>query len=276
MRLEVYRSIWGYEAPVPEAAGEIAAAGYDGLEAVLPERAGEQAELVDAARSAGLGFIPLIVTTTTPSVDEQLVEFRRHAEEIGQLGVPKGVMHTGRDHWSTGEAVGFYEAAVAIEAELGVEIAHETHRGRPLNTPWGTAAILAEVPELRLCCDFSHWVVVGERMLEDQEEAVGVAVSHCLHTHTRQGSDQAPQVSIPSDPAHDAQRAVFERWWQAIWASQEERGFELTTATPEYGPPPYQPVYAGQQDAAAELRETCDRQADRLREMFNDRTLTNK
>lgn len=273
MRLDVYRSLWGYSAPVPRAVTEIAAAGYDGIEVVLPEPGDERSELLDSVGSAGLGFIPL-VANYAETVDEHLSEFRGWVEDAESLGVPMVVMHTGRDHWPLADAIGFYEAAAAIEAEVKVKVAHETHRGRPLVTPWATSAILAEVPELALCCDFSHWVLVAERILEDQEERIAEAASRCLHVHARLGTDQAPQVLTPGDPANDTFRTTFERWWLMVWAVQEARGLEVATATPEFGPPPYQPVYPGQVDAEAELRDACNWQANRLRELFGDRSPT--
>jgi hypothetical protein len=273
MRLDVYRALWGYPAAAPQAVIEIAEAGYDGVEAVLPEDIREREELVGAVGEAGVAFIPLIAVDGE-TVADQLSDFKRNIEAVESLGVPLSVMHTGRDFWDLTDAVSFYESVVGIEAEFEVTVAHETHRGRPLFTPWATSAILADVPDLALCCDFSHWVVVAERFLADQEAAIALAASRCEHVHARIGTDQAPQVSDPSDPRNDSARAAFERWWGQVWDAQEARGREVATATPELGPPPYQPLHSSQDDAEIELRAACDWQASRLRELFADRAST--
>ena len=77
-------------------------------------------------------------------------------------------------------------------AERGVLLCVETHRSRSLNTPWATLAILKEIPDLSLTCDFSHWVSRYERLLDGCEEAVAVAARHAHHIHARVGHAQGP------------------------------------------------------------------------------------
>lgn len=270
MELKVFRSLWGYPTPLPEAVPGMLAAGYEGIEGVLPPPGSEREALIGAVRAAAVEYIPLVLMEAeTPS--EQLGEFRGWLEEIAALELPLAVMHTGRDHWSTTEAVSFYREVVAIEAELGVQVAHETHRSRALYAPWSTSAILAEVPELGLCCDFSHWVLVCERVPETQADAFAAAASRCLHLHARQGSDQVPQVPEPGASAEAAFQAAFERWWQMVWDDQEARGVEVATVTPEYGPPPYQQFSGHGGELAEELTVACGWQASRLRRLFAER-----
>lgn len=267
MKLAVYRSLWGHPAAPPEAARSIAARGYDGVEVVWPEAPPEQAELAEAVRAAGLGMIALLpIDGETPG--EQLEGLRRRLEQVDAYDPERIVVHSGRDSWSLAAAVEYYERFVAIEAELGVRCAHETHRGRSLATPWATAAILDAVPDLRLCCDFSHWVVVCERLLEDQTAAIEAAARHSLHLHARVGNAQAAQLIDPADPANEPELEAFERWWEIVWAAQEEAGLAVSTLTPEYGPPPYQPPTAPPAALAAKLAEICDWQAARARKRF--------
>jgi hypothetical protein len=273
MRLAVYRSLWGYPNPGPAAVREIARAGYDGIEAELetdlPRSEPERAALIEAAREEGLGFIPLLyVEGETPA--RQLAASRALLERALGMVPDRIVMHAGRDCWPMATATSFYEDLVAIEADLGVEVAHETHRSRSLATPWATAELLEAVPALRLCGDFSHWVVVCERLLEDQEEAVRAAATRTIHIHARVGSAQAPQVFDPADPALSVELAAFERWWDLVWAAQAEAGVEVSTLTPEYGPPPYQPLMASEEELPAKLAAACDWQAARARSRFRE------
>ncbi|QYS94238.1 hypothetical protein H0G86_001579 [Trichoderma simmonsii] len=76
-----------------------------------------------------------------------------------------------RDDWNIEESIKFYEGTIKIDRELGVSgfVCHETHRSRSLFNPWVTRLILEAIPELRLTADFSHWMVLGERLLDDGE-----------------------------------------------------------------------------------------------------------
>ena len=57
-------------------------------------------------------------------------------------------------------------------------MAHETHRGRILFNPWITCRLLDRFEHLKLCCDFSHWVCVSERLIDDHcaEGVSGITV----------------------------------------------------------------------------------------------------
>ncbi len=270
MKLDVYCSLWVYPGTPAHAARSIAAAGYDGLEAIWPDAETEQTALVEATRSEGLKLAPLVlVEGETPA--DQLRRFRAQLEEILPHRPDRIVVHSGRDHWPLAEAIATYERIVEIEAELGARCAHETHRCRPLGFPWTTAAILDAVPDLWLCCDFSHWVLVCERLLEDQAKAVTAAARRALHLHARVGTTQAPQVADPADPRVAHELASFESWWEIVWDSQAAAGFERSTLTPEYCPPPYQPLTADIAALPTLLAGVCEWQAARQRELFDRR-----
>jgi hypothetical protein len=270
LELLLYRSLWGYHGSAIEAAEEIPDSVYDGLEAEFPPGGAEQAALVDVVEAEELRFIPLIdVRGDTPA--QQVDVFRACLEQVSVLAPDRIVAQTGIDAWPLSEAIHFYEVLVEVEQELDVRVAHETHRGRPLATPWATSDIISEVPDLGLCCDFSHWVLVCERLLEDQEPALEHAARRALHLHARVGTDQAPQVQDPADPVVAAELATFEKWWDLVWDEQQRAGFEFTTLTPEYGPPPYQPLTADSPTLAAKLSAICDWQATRARERFDGR-----
>lgn len=211
--------------------------------------------------------MPLMVLNGSDPAEQQ-EEVRQDLADLADLGLRSVIMHSGRDFWGIEQAVAFYRGIRPIEESAGISVAHETHRGRTFGTPWATAKVLDEIPELSLCCDFSHWVLVCERVPVELEDWFERAADRCVHLHARLGSPQAPQVSVPGDPRHDEYRSAFERWWRLIWDRQRGRGLEIASATPEYGPPPYQPLPATDSDPDRELRQACDWQAQRLRELF--------
>ena len=61
---------------------------------------------------------------------------------------------------------------------------------------------------------------------------------------------------------------TYERWWSWIWAAAAQRGDAFITATPEFGPPPYQPAWPTPGSPAVPLEFICDWMAERNREQF--------
>ena len=176
--------------------------------------------------------------------------------------------HSGSDTWSLAEAEDFYGAALELEQRLGVAIAHETHRMRCFGNPWVTRTLLERFPKLKLTCDFSHWVCVAERLLEDCEPIIHLAAQHCYHLHARVGYEEGPQVSDPRAPEWARHLAAHEKWWDIVWASQERRGLAVSTLTPEFGPSPYMHTLPFTQMPVADLADICDWQARRQADRF--------
>ncbi|MEB3104020.1 hypothetical protein VF724_20615 [Paenibacillaceae bacterium T2] len=92
------------------------------------------------------------------------------------------------------EQVSFFRHAIRLEKHIGVPLGHETHRGRATFTPWSTAKLLQDLPELHIVADFSHWCNVCESMLPDHEESLSLAMRHVIHIHARVGYKHGPQV----------------------------------------------------------------------------------
>jgi hypothetical protein len=176
--------------------------------------------------------------------------------------------HSGRDGWNAEERTRFFTLAVSIEQQSGVQIAHETHRGRVLFNPWVTRDVLQHFPTLNLCCDFSHWVCVCERLLEDVEDIIELAAGQCLHIHARVGYEEGPQVPDPRAPEYRRHLEAHERWWRIVWAKQAQRGFTTSTLTAEYGPPDYLHTLPYTQTPVANLGEICEWQTQREAAQF--------
>ena len=203
------------------------------------------------------------------SVREHLDSLRLQMEECLDHAPLFFNAHSGYDNWSPAEAEDFYGQVLALEKQMGVPISHETHRQRYFGTPWQTRHILSKFPELRVTCDFSHWVCVCERLLPDLGETIALAAQHCHHLHARVGYEEGPQVPDPAAPEYAAHLKAHEGWWGMIWQSQRERGLAESTLTPEFGPPPYLHTLPHTKVPVADLAAVCDwmarRQARRFR-----------
>lgn len=155
------------------------------------------------------------------------------------------------------EQLAFYEKAIAVEKEVGIPVGHETHRGRAMFTPWTTVALLKVFPDLKITADFSHWVCVCERMLEDQLENLEFAISRTIHVHTRVGYAEGPQVVDPRAPEYERELEVHEGWWDKIYQAKASQGESFLTMTPEFGPPGYMHTLPFTNQPVANLWDIC-------------------
>ncbi|MFT4639260.1 MAG: hypothetical protein ACI8T1_002585 [Verrucomicrobiales bacterium] len=81
---------------------------------------------------------------------------------------------------------------------------------------------------MRLNCDFSHWCVVCERLvLNEEPELLQLCAERCGHVHLRVGCDQGPQM--PNPEGSEALESHL-AWWRAL---------NVTTVTPEFEPDGY-------------------------------------
>jgi sugar phosphate isomerase/epimerase len=184
-------------------------------------------------------------------------------------------LHSGCERWSAEEEDEYFAACEALERETGVELVHETHRGRLLFSPWNARDILSRWPALRVTADISHWTVVAHGFLDRDWDIVEQLARQTRHIHARVGTDQAPQVHDPRDGSMGAVWLEHhERVWDLIWQEQHKRGLEECTLVPEFGPPPYMPVMPHSATPVADLEDICEwmatRQRDRYRAMFGD------
>jgi len=245
MNFTLFKTLWGHEGTAESGAKLAAEAGFAGLESPVSDIDSEKNALADALKSYELELICEICTTgsyvperqATP--EEHLGDLRKKIERALDLKPRFYNVMGGCDAWPVTQQVDFFGQAKAIADEYGVLCSFETHRGRSFFNPWVTREILAELPELSVTCDFSHWVVVCERLMDSEWDTILEVAKQAHHIHGRVGYDQGPQVPHPAAPEYQAALASHERCWEAIWESQQQRGYCSTTMTPEFGPEGY-------------------------------------
>ena len=265
MELSLVRHLWGVDLSrgyTPHLS-EWRRTGYTILES-SPRMVSDYVELLRVLAGEGLGWIPQVFSNMFlggASVDVHLASLREQIEECLTANPLFINAHSGSDTWSLDESVEFYWRVADLEREFGCSIAHETHRSRCFGHPWNTIRLLDRVPDLKLTCDFSHWVCVAERLLAD--DVIERAAAHCLHLHARVGYEEGPQVSDPRAPEWARHLHIHERWWELVWRSQAQRGLDRTTLTPEFGPAPYMQLLPFTQQPVADLAAICDWMANR-------------
>jgi sugar phosphate isomerase/epimerase len=243
MELQLFKTLWGYNGTLDEAAAQAVSAGFIGLEGNADRLPRD--ELHSALQSRGLSYIQEIVTAGNyvprrhDTVEQHIADVERQLK-LGQSLQPRQVTIIGGcDAWSLEQSVRFFDESQEIAARMDITCSFETHRSRSLFNPWVTLAVLERLPELRLTCDFSHWVVVLERQLDDDWDAVLEVANHVHHIHARVGYDQGPQVPHPAAPEYSNALTSHQRYWEAIWSAQLAAEYSCTTMTPEFGPDGY-------------------------------------
>ncbi len=265
MNLQLYRATWGMEMSWATLFSRVAVEGYAGIEAPLIHLDRHLPKV--PLEPHGLGCIPMIFTEGE-NVAAHLASFQTQLESCVPYQPPLVNCHSGYDGWTEDESIRFFEAALAIEADLGVLVAHETHRGRILYNPWTTLRMVERFDALKLCCDFSHWVCVCERLLPRMDDLIAACALQALHIHARVGYEEGPQVPDPRAPEYRRHLEAHEAWWDAIWSAQQQKGMETITLTPEFGPPPYLHSLPYTKAPVADLWEICSWQGQRQAERF--------
>ena len=264
MKLLIYKSLWGMdEGTLQDKFKRIKEAGYDGVETGLPDKKGEK-EFKKGLAKYKLDFIPMIFTEGP----DHLVSYRRLVTAAARWEPRQITAHSGKDFLPYNQQLAYFREAVKIEKELGLTVAHETHRARFLYNAADTARLLKDVPELRINADFSHWCCVSGSLLQDQEPALRLASSRASHVHGRVGYEEGPQVPDPRAPEYARHLQQHEAWWSWIIAEHRKTGKKALTFTPEFGPPNYMHTLPYTQQPVADLWDICLWMAWRFRQKF--------
>lgn len=267
MNIEFYRPLWGRDRSYVQMAEEASAAGFSGLEGHLPDAPDELKALQDVCDEYNLKYIGEICTGGSDpdafwvpdrhaSVDDHLADFDRELTRIlaSNLDIPFITCMGGLDAWSTDDSCRFFEQAMSLADKSGCLVSFETHRTRCFYSPWSTARILEQLPEIPITADLSHWCCVAERLISE-EPGLQSVIPRAHHIHARVGYDQGPQVPDPAAPEYARFVEAHQNWWEQIWKSQLSRGFQTTTICTEYGPDGYLHLHPYSQEPVADLWE---------------------
>lgn len=266
MELRVYRNLWGASGSWSDIFPRLAAAGYDGAEIWTPTEAAK-ADYRDASWPEAFEAVP-ILWLKEASPEEQLASFDREWSFWAERKVRLVNLIVGSDRWSLDQTLRFVDKLLRRVAGETPLFSFETHRGASLFHPAVLDAVLDAFPEIPLTLDLSHFVLVGERMIDPRTDALGRWAENCVHVHTRVGTEEMPQVVDPRHPESASYLDAFEGWWDLIWAAQRRRGRPVSSLTPEYGGDPYLHRLPLVGTPMCDLDEVCAWQAGRHRQRF--------
>jgi len=261
MKVNFVKSLWGMiQGQTPDDKLRlIRQAGYDGVEGDLPDM--DPTAWKDLCGKHSLNYVAMIFAADGPTFVADL----RKAARYGPVLVN---CHSGRDKMTFEEGCAFFETALKAEADVGIPVAHETHRHRLFYAPWTTVRYLERFPDLKITADYSHWCVVCESLLVDLGDLLAATYPRAIHIHGRIGHEEGPQVPDPRAPEYARCVEAHERWWDAIRDAQQHAGADMLTFDPEFGPWGYMPCLPYTRQPVADLWDLCLWTADRIRKRW--------
>lgn len=266
MKLAVFKALWGMTGSLEEQIKRIADAGYAGVETGAPGK-DDAEKFKKLLKDHKLQFIAMGFT----GGDDHVASLKQQVEYAKTFEPLQMTVHSARDGWTFEQQKAYFAQALDVERKSGIAINHETHRGRAMYTPWGTAALLKEFPELHIAADFSHFCCVCESLLQDQADNVALCISRARHVHGRVGHEEGPQINDPRAPEWAHHVAAHEAWWDAIIAARKKAKATQFTFTPEFGPPNYMPTLPHTRQAVADLWEVCLYMGDRFKNRYAEK-----
>lgn len=241
MKIKFYAPLWGNTLPFDTFCQNVKNAGYDGVEMALPFEAKEKGEIVQTLRANNLELLGQYWQSHEKNLDEHAKNYEKYLRNLIS-GEPVFInCQTGKDYFSFDQNKRLFDLAAQISKETGVDIIHETHRGKSLFAANITQNYLSKIPDLRICLDISHWCNVHESLLDDQQEAIDLAIAHTVHIHSRVGHQEGPQVNDPRASEWNEALEAHLAWWDKVVEKHKKNGTNLTITT-EFGPANYMPT----------------------------------
>lgn len=213
--------------------------GYDGVELGLPADKTKKDEIIKTLESFELSMIGQHHETADSDFNQHKKIYLHHLENLIDSPAIFINSQTGKDYFSFDQNKALIEIADQVSTNAKVQILHETHRGKFSFAAHIMSDYLEKIPSLRITLDISHWCNVAESFLEDQQEAVDLAISHTDHIHSRVGYQEGPQIPDPRAPEWQEAIETHALWWDKVLALKEKNGEKEFTITTEFGAPPY-------------------------------------
>jgi len=240
MKLQFYYPRWGSEnVDWEQFCQKVKQAGYDGVEAPVPESPAEQKVILAALKSNDLKLIGQYYQSFEKDFQGHKINYVKELYLLASVQPVKINAQTGKDYFSFEQNAQLFDVANAITEETGIPICHETHRNKALFAAHVAHDFFKKLPNLKITADFSHWCNVAESLLEDQEEALALACKQVGHLHSRVGHSQSAQVIDPRLPEFKNELEAHLKWWDTIVKDYQVNNKGVLTITTEFGPAPY-------------------------------------
>ncbi|MBM6498463.1 sugar phosphate isomerase/epimerase [Flavobacterium macrobrachii] len=249
MNIKYICTYWGCEnQSAKEFLSNVVDNDYDGVEINFPNDDNFIAEFIDELeniRNTTNNEFIFVAQQVLPNKNETVNEYAKRISErlefLTSLKPNYINSHTGKDYYEFSDNCKIIELTEQISRSSEIPIWHEIHRGRFSFHLKTLLKYLDIYPKLKLIADFSHFCVVSESYLQDQEDLLTKIYPNIKHIHARIGFEQSPQVNNPFAPEWNSYLTQYSNWWEEIISIQKKRKLDTITITPEFGPFPYMP-----------------------------------
>jgi len=240
LQLKIMNTDWGFSGTVEEFSKKTKDAGYDGIEVWWPGH--EKFKTLAAVLQKYQLEIGFLCGGHSAEYSKHTTEFK-DAVEAASSGISQKPLyincHSGKDFFTFDQNATLIAFTQEKEAKTGIEIFHETHRGRMCYSAPVTKLFLDHYKKMKLTLDISHWTNVHESMLDNQKDTINQALNHSHHIHARIGHEQGPQVNDPRAPEWKEHVEKHLLWWDKVVENREKSGYKHISFTTEFGPPNY-------------------------------------
>ena len=244
-KLRVYQSLWamelrrldGFEYSDEERFKMIAEAGYDG---VCLDPAPHEIEENLAKKHLFEKHNLACMVNAFPSSDDNLRELLQFSKDMNATTI--SIIGT-TFPLTPPQAQPIIERWMDIATDMCVEIMFETHRDCITNDMFFTLELLRNIPNMRLCADFSHYVLNRELSLPMTNEFADLFDQLIDRSDCFQGRiANREQIQVPiAFPQHAQWVELFREFWCKgfkAWRARNAENAEMVFLC-ELGPPHY-------------------------------------
>ena len=235
MRVEFFCPRWGsedieWDSFLPQ----VKEAGYSGIEWFPNGENVDSEKIVRLLMKYNLQHsIVMAVTGEFSGFQKYLKDLEIQLSFLVEIG--KGVLpplfisaQVGREFFNLEEINLCLECCRQISKDSGIPVYQETHRNKWPYAVHILPPVLRNNLDVLLTLDVSHWFCVSESYLENQQEALQLAISRTRHVHARIGHTQGSQVANPAWVEYqDALQAHLNVWDQWI-SNKKKENVEVT------------------------------------------------
>ncbi|MGJ7516783.1 sugar phosphate isomerase/epimerase family protein [Pseudomonas baetica] len=214
---------------------KIAAAGFDGITDHF-WNAPQAARLSAAAEAQGLHIEGQLFPRTVDDLAAAL-------DVVSRYGCHHLTLQADVRPRSLTQAIELIEGWQRLAEQVDFPILLETHRYRLTNDLMFTLDLIAQMPDLKLLADLSHYVVgreLPESATSEVDEQIHTILRHSWGFHGRVSNGEQVQVPL-SFAQHRPWLDRFLGWWRygiEDWLARPVASTSLSF-TCELGPPPY-------------------------------------
>ena len=235
--LKIFATNWGFQGSLTEFCRKAKEEGYDGVEIWTPRKEKDRDKFFATVAKYNLAF-GFLAGNWGDNFEQNLKSFESSLESATALKPSFINCHSGKDFYTPTQCEQFFKLTEKYNKSSGIPIYHETHRGRILFAPHIAHQYFKNYADLRVTLDISHWCVVAESLLDNQREAVEMALRRTDHVHSRVGFEEGPQVPEPRAPEWQKAVNAHFAWWDKV-VKMKTAANEPLTMTCEFGPPNY-------------------------------------